>query len=147
MNDSSIALQEHARTESRADRAIAQKALELALPLITNAMREPRYGDSGFLHVVVMDPSRSAANGVRFEDAILHEHSVGDRSRWDADYAWYARGKAEQSWRTLADNPKGAVCLGGIVVGASGAFECFDQAYAGIVAHCIRALTALEAKP
>jgi hypothetical protein len=147
MNDSSIALQDRARTESRIDREMARQAVALALPLIENAMREPRYGDSGFLHIVVMDPLRNAASGVAFVDAVLHEHSVGDRAKWDADYAWYARGKAEQSWRSLADNPKGAVCVQGIVVGVSGAFECFDQAYAGVVAHCLRALAALEAKP
>jgi hypothetical protein len=144
MNDSSEALRAVARTESREHRGIAATAVALSLPLIENAMREPRYGDSGFLHIVVMDPLRTAASGVAFEDAILLEHSVGDRAKWDADYAWYARGKAEHSWRSLADNPKGAVCLDGIVVGVSGAFECFDRAYAAVVANCMRAVAALE---
>jgi len=145
MNDSSEALRARARAESRGvDAEHARVAVELALPLIHNAMREPRYGDSGFLHIVVMDPARTADRVDAFDDAILYEHSVGDRSQWDADYAWYARGKAEQSWRSRADNPKGAVCVDGLVVGCSGAFEPFDCAYAASVAHCLRALVRLE---
>jgi hypothetical protein len=121
------------------DRALAERAVAMALPLIESAMRDPGFGDSGFLHVVIMDPD---ANGEEtpFEQAILHEHSVGDRAKWDADYAAFARGKARESWTRRADNPKGAVCVDGIVVGASGAFEPFDQAYAGAVAMCLRAL-------
>jgi hypothetical protein len=124
--------------ESGIDRSLAERAVAMALPLIEQAMRDPGFGDSGFLHIVVMD-SHAPAGGA-FEDAILYEYSVGDRSRWDADYAAFARGKARESWSTRADNPKGAVCVDGIVVGASGAFEPFDQAYAGTVAMCLRAL-------
>ena len=122
------------------DRAAARRAVAMALPLIEAAMRDPSFGDSGFLHLVVMDPHASPGE-THFEDAILHEHSVGERSKWDADYAAFARGKARESWTARADNPKGAVCLDGIVVGASGAFEPFDQAYAGTVAMCLRALS------
>jgi hypothetical protein len=120
------------------DRALAERAVAMALPLIEEAMRDPCFGDSGFLHIVVMDSH--APGGTPFEDAILHEHSFGDRAKWDADYAAFARGKARESWATRADNPRGAVCVDGIVVGASGAFEPFDQAYAGAVAMCLRAL-------
>ena len=126
------------RQGDRIDRTDAEHAVAMALPLIDRCMRDPAYGDSGFLHIVVMDPH--AAPGVPFEQAILHEHSVGDRSRWDADYAAFARAKAKESWTKRADNPKGAVFLDGIVVGASGAFETFDQAYSGVVAMCLRAL-------
>lgn len=144
MQHSSVALRDPARPERREpDRERARTAISLALPLIENAMREPRYGDSGFLHIVVMDPARTPQGGADFEEAILHEHSVGDRATWDADYARYAREKAERSWRTGADNPKGAVWLEGYVVGASGAFECFDRAYAGTVAQLMRALSQL----
>jgi hypothetical protein len=123
----------------RVDRALAARAVAMALPLIEEAMREPRFGDSGFLHLVLMEPAADPER-TDFEQAILHEHSVGDRARWDADYAAFARGKARTSWISRADNPKGAVCVDGIVVGASGAFESFDQAYAGVVAMCLRAL-------
>lgn len=129
-----------ARTGNRVDAALAAKAVGMAAPLIEHAMRDRRFGDSGFLHVVVMDPAKGPGD-CAFEDAILLERSFGgDRAAWDADYAAYARGKAEASWKAGADNPQGAVCVDGLVVGASGAFEAFDQAYAGAVAMCLRAL-------
>ncbi len=121
------------------DRALAERAVAMALPLVERAMHDKSFGDSGFLHIVVVDPGKSPGS-CAFEDAILYEHSVGDRAKWDADYAWYAHGKARASWESGADNPKGAVCVDGLVVGASGAFEPFDQAYSGAVAMCLRAL-------
>jgi hypothetical protein len=121
------------------DSRLAERALAAASPLIENAMRDASFGDSGFLHVVVLDPAR-APGECALEEAILHERSFGDRAKWDADYAFYARAKAERAWREGRDNPSGAVCLDGIVVGASGAFEPFDQAYAGAVAMWLRAL-------
>jgi len=136
-----IQVQQHRdKHVSGIDSALAQRAVAMALPLVEAAMRDPFYGDSGFLHIVVMDPYADPARA-SFEEAILHEHSVGERSKWDADYAAFARAKARESWSARADNPKGAVCLDGIVVGASGAFEPFDQAYAGTVAMCLRALS------
>jgi hypothetical protein len=129
-----------ARNAAALDRGIAARAVELARPLIEQAMLDKQYGDSGFLHVVIVDPSRSARDAA-IDDAILFEASFGgERSTWDADYRAFALSKAETSWITQADNPKGAVCVDGIVVGASGAFERFDQAYAGVVAMCLRAL-------
>jgi hypothetical protein len=139
MQGTSIARQPAAASRTGIDRDLAERAVRMALPLIHEAMREPKFGDSGFLHIVVMDPDADPEK-TSFEQAILHEHSVGDRARWDADYAAYARGKARESWTTRSDNPKGAVCLDGLVVGASGAFESFDQAYSGVVAMCLRAL-------
>src|SRR6185503_9810294 len=114
----------HAATRRIAaiDRDAAARAIELARPLIEQAMLDKQYGDSGFLHVVILDPAKGAQDGA-LEDAILHEASFGgDRSTWDADYRAFALAKAETSWITQADNPKGAVCVDGIVVGASGAF-------------------------
>jgi hypothetical protein len=136
--------------------------MALALPLIENGMRDARLGDSGFLHVVVMDPALDP--GVRtFEEAILYEYSVGDRSKWDADYAMYSRAKAEVAWRHRADSHKvqallphrlaggetalwGSVFLDGIVVGASGAFPPFDEMYSTVIAGCIRALAKAAAQ-
>jgi hypothetical protein len=138
------------------DRGLATEAVSMALPLLEAAMRHPEYGDSGFLHIVVMDPAATAAE-TAFEDAILYEHSIGDRSRWDADYAGFARAKARMSWRFQEDSAViqklrahalreddtllwGSVALDGIVVGVSGAFPWFDEAYSGVVAMCVRAL-------
>ena len=128
------------RSMAPVGREIAARAIELARPLIEQAMLDKQYGDSGFLHVVIVDPSKNARDAA-IDEAILFESSFGgDRSAWDADYRAFALAKAETSWITQADNPKGAVCVDGIVVGASGAFERFDQAYAGAVAMCLRAL-------
>uniref|UniRef100_C6BLV3 Uncharacterized protein n=2 Tax=Ralstonia pickettii TaxID=329 RepID=C6BLV3_RALP1 len=134
-----------------------RRAVEMAMPLITQAMARPQeVGDSGFLHIVVMDPARSPGDGP-FEDAVLCEYSVGDRSRWDADYAAYARAKARLAWqhgmsthalqtlrphvlRASDTNLWGSAVLDGIVVGVSGALPFYDEAFAHVVAACLRAI-------
>jgi hypothetical protein len=132
------------RAATSADRDHAAQAIAVATPAIERAMRERKFGDSGFLHVVVMRPGSGPADG-GFEECILYEHSFGgERAKWDADYAAYARAKAEESWRTRRDNPRGAVWLDGVVVGASGAFEPIDRAYAATVASWIRAIATQE---
>jgi hypothetical protein len=151
------------RPSQFADGAAATQAVALALPLIEAAMRQPeRVGDSGFLHIVIMDPAVGPAHA-GFEAAILHEHSVGDSSRWDADYAAYARAKARLSWETgcsshlvQALRPQllrpgdtslwGSAVLDGIVVGVSGALPWFDEAFATVVAACLRALVKARAQ-
>ena len=135
----------------------ARRAVDMALPLITQAMKHPQeVGDSGFLHIVVMDPARSPGDS-RFDDAVLYEHSVGDRARWDADYAAYARAKARLAWqhgmsthalqalrphvlRAGDTNLWGSAVLDGIVVGVSGALPFYDEAFAHVVAACLRAI-------
>ena len=138
------------------DRELAAEAVAMALPLLEAAMRHPEYGDSGFLHIVVLNPAVTPTDG-SFDDAILYEHSIGDRSRWDADYAGFAHAKARLSWRHQQDSAViqklrpysvregdttlwGSVALDGIVVGVSGAFPWFDEAYSAIIAVCLRAL-------
>ena len=103
-----------------------------------------------------MDPARGPGQW-SFEDAILHEHSVGDRARWDADYAGFARAKARLAWRTGMDSQVvqarfphlleqgdtllwGSVARDGIVVGVSGANAWYDEAFAGAIALCLRAV-------
>ena len=135
----------------------ARRAVEMALPLIAQAMTRPQeVGDSGFLHIVVMDPARSPVDST-FDDAVLYEHSVGDRARWDADYAAYARAKARLAWqhgmsthalqtlrphvlRAGDTNLWGSAVLDGIVVGVSGALPFYDEAFAHVVAACLRAI-------
>jgi hypothetical protein len=46
-----------------------------------------------------MDPGATPGE-TRFEDAILHEASFGDRKRGDWDYARAARAKACLAWET-----------------------------------------------
>jgi len=134
----------------------AQQALKMALPMIEPQMSDPEVCGSGFLYIVVMDPA-ARPGSVRFEDAILLEHAVGDRSKWDADYAAFARAKAKASWEQQMDGHAlqalkphflregdsmlwGAVNLDGIIVGVSGAHAYFDEAFATTVAACLKAV-------
>ncbi|HJV86031.1 MAG TPA: hypothetical protein VJ698_11205 [Noviherbaspirillum sp.] len=138
------------------DRHAAEKAVGLSLPMIESAMTLKEVGESGFLYIVVMDPLRTPSCS-SFEEAILYEHAIGDRSKWDADYAAFARAKARVAWRAgmdshlvqelrpylLVENDTvlwGSVVVDGIVVAVSGANPWYDEAFAGTVAMCLRAL-------
>lgn len=138
------------------DRHAAEKAIGMAMPLITEAMTRKEVGESGFLYIVVMDPLRKPGQS-SFEEAILYEHAVGDRSKWDADYAGFAHAKARVAWRTGMDSHVvqelyphllesgdtvlwGTAVVDGIVVGVSGANPWYDEAFAGTVAMCLRAI-------
>jgi hypothetical protein len=138
------------------NRHTAEQAVAMAMPLIDEAMKHKEVGESGFLYLVVMDPLRTPHNS-SFEEAILYEHAVGDREKWDADYAGFARAKARVAWRTGMDSHLvqelqphllaagdtvlwGSVVLDGIVVGVSGANAWYDEAFAGTVAMCLRAI-------
>lgn len=142
-----------------ADASAARRALDMALPMIEPLMSQRDVVGSGFLYIVVMDPAaQPAPDGADdFDAAVLLEHAVGDRSKWDADYAAFARAKARLAWRTRRDgqavqacSPQllregdtlltGAVCLDGIVVGVSGAFPYYDEAIATCIAGCLRAV-------
>lgn len=134
----------------------ARQAVAMVAPMIDSALARPDIVGSGFLHVVVMDPGLPPYEA-GFEKAVLYEQSFGDRSRWDADYAAFARAKARLSWSTGFDGHhlqtlsphllrtgdsllSGGIWLDGIVVAASGAFPCYDEAFAGAIACCLRAL-------
>jgi hypothetical protein len=138
------------------DRDAAEQAVTMSLPMITEAMKSKEVGDSGFLYLVVMDPARTPERWT-FEEAILYEYAVGDRSKWDADYAGFARAKARVAWRNGMDAHKvqelrphlltagdtllwGSVAVDGIVVGSSGVHPWYDEAFAGTVAMCLRAI-------
>lgn len=138
------------------DRETAEKAVNMSLPLIREAMKRKEVGESGFLYIVVMDPALGPSRS-SFEEAILYEHAVGDREKWDADYAAFSRAKALVAWRTGLDGHMvqelrphllsaqdtvlwGSVVVDGIVVSASGANPWYDEAFAGTVAMCLRAL-------
>jgi hypothetical protein len=137
------------------DRAAAEKAIGLVMPMIASAMATREAGESGFLYIVVMQPGTSPADS-RFEEAILHEHAVGDTAKWDADYGAFARAKAKVAWKTGLDahivsqlKPhlleqgdtvlSGGIVLDGIVVAVSGADPWYDELFAGTIAACLRA--------
>jgi hypothetical protein len=137
------------------DRDAAERAVAMALPMIRTAIENRSAGESGFFYLVVMKPGSGPADS-SFEDAILYEHAVGERERWDADYRGFALAKARIAWRTGIDSHIvqeqrpylleagdtvlwGSVALDGIVVAASGADAWYDEAFAGAVALCLRA--------
>lgn len=137
-------------------RARATEALGRVLPLIEQAVGDPTVSGMGYLAMVVMAP-RAAVPGASFEDAVVLEHAIGDRSAWDADYMAFARAKARLCWahgcdgRTvLATMPHcvapgdslliGAVNLEGLVVSVSGAQPWYDEAFALAMAAMVRAL-------
>jgi hypothetical protein len=140
-------------TSAFIDPAAARKAVQLVLPMLDAAVASREAGASGFLYIVILHPGASPANGA-FEDAILHEHAVGDPAGWDADYAHFARAKARLSWRTgrdtsavLAQAPQllapgdtilpGAVLRHDMVVAVSGADPWYDDAFADAIAQCL----------
>ncbi|WP_341773151.1 hypothetical protein [Burkholderia anthina] len=125
------------------------------LPTLSAALQSDFVGDSGCLHIVIMDPALGPRDAA-FEDAILYEFSLPGPQDWDADYRAYARAKARLSWETGRDghvvqalepyrlragdtNLWGSVAQHGIVVGVAGGQPWFDEAF-GCVAHCLRAL-------
>jgi hypothetical protein len=136
----------------------ARRAVEMTLPMIAAAIVDREICGAGFLHIVVMDPALPPGRS-DFDSAVLYEHAVGDRQRWDADYAVYARAKARLSWRLQRDThavaaqmPQaltdgesllaGGVCIDGITVAVSGAEAAFDIAFASAIAVNLRALAA-----
>jgi hypothetical protein len=145
------------------NRDAAHEALRVAAPLFERAAADASVGQSGVLYVVVMDPSRPAGS-CSFEEAILAEQGFGKpRAAWDADYAAYARAKAKLAWRTGRDSHAvralsphllrrddtplwGSVALDGIAVGVSGAEPEYDEALAGTVAMCLRAVVKKRAR-
>ena len=145
-----------------ATREAAQRAIHMALPLIDAAMRDKRVGESGFLYLVIMNPA-SHPHFDSFESSILYEHSVGDPKDWDADYGAFARAKAQLHWRTGINTHAiqerlphllqtgdttiwGSASVDGIIVSCSGANPWFDEAFAGIVAHCFKAIVQSDSR-
>lgn len=137
------------------DRALADSALDLVWPALVKGAADRSVCGTGSLHVVIINPTMPSS--APFPSTILCERSF-NRHNWDTDYAWYARKKAELSWRTGLDSHVvltqfphlliqgdvqvwGSVCLDGIVVGVSGAHPWFDEAFATMVAAAVRSLT------
>jgi len=131
---------------------LARAALKALTPAISAQLAEPQVSGLGVLHLVVLDPA-APPDG---EPRILCEHSIGDRDRWDVDYADYARRKARLCWRHRMDGRRlqllephrlleddcllwGGVWLDGLVVAASGAFPIWDECFSLMAAAQLRA--------
>lgn len=138
------------------DRKTAEAAVQFCLPMITEGMKKWEVGESGFLYIVIMDPALQPHLS-SFEEAVLYEHAIGDKEKWDADYAAFALAKARVAWKTGMDGHAvqelrpylltasdtvlwGSIVLDGIVVSVSGAHPWYDEAFAGTIAMCLRAM-------
>jgi hypothetical protein len=134
---------------------VAKAALDMLTPAIAAQLAAPQVSGLGVLHIVVLDPAQAFGDGAT-EPRILYEHSIGDRDRWDVDYADYARLKARLAWRHRMDGRRllmlephrlqagdsllwGSVWLDGLVVAASGAFPIWDECFSLMVAAQLRA--------
>jgi hypothetical protein len=144
------------------DAATAKQAVEQVLPFIREAMNNHEVGESGFLHIVVMDPALTPLNA-SFDEAVLYEHSIGNRSDWDADYQAFARAKAKVSWVTGMNSQTvqetrphllrrgdtrlwGSATIDGIVVATSGAHPWYDEAFSGMLAFWLKARAQARAR-
>ncbi|HEY9109799.1 MAG TPA: hypothetical protein VIN58_24245 [Roseateles sp.] len=138
----------------------ARLALQHLTPAIEAQLSRPDVSGLGVLHLVVLDP----ACCVDATPRVLVEHSVGDRARWDVDYADYAHRKALLSWRHRMDSRRlllmaphrlgadepplwGGVWLDGLVVAASGAFPIWDECFSLMAAAQLRAQAWAAADP
>ena len=126
--------------------AAVERTLDALAPMLAALLADRSISGERAMHVVVMKPAANPRT-VSFDDAILCERSFGEPASWEADYAWYARAKAQVAWREqaslrelLARHPErlhdddirveGAVCGDGWVVAASGAQPWYDHAIA-----------------
>jgi hypothetical protein len=142
------------------DAALAREAVERVLPMLSKAMKDREVSGMGFGAITVLNPRILAGGQACFEDAILLEHAIGDRRKWDADYARFARAKARLSWESGCDSRLmqarphllkagerplgGAVAFDGLVVAVSGAQPWYDEAFALALAAMLRALAQRE---
>ncbi len=141
---------------------LAKAALTALTPAIAAQLASPEVSGLGVLHLVVLDPAVAVDEGAP-EPRILCEHSIGDRDRWDVDYADYARRKARLSWRHRMDGRRlqllephrlraddallwGSVWLDGLVVATSGAFPIWDECFSLMAAAQLRARAWLAAE-
>ena len=150
-----------AYSERYIDRDAGRQAVAFVAPLLERAATDHAIGQSGVLYVVIMHPTRMHGEH-NFDDAILTEQAFGKpRTAWDADYARYARSKAQASWqlgvasgderaaaywrRLGHDAPlAGGMVVEGITAAVSGADPTYDEALAGAVALSLRAVLALR---
>ncbi len=155
-------VQQAIRQTGLLDQAAAREAVELARPSIEKALQREGVSGERVLHIVVMDPAARPGD-VPFEDAILHEASIGDPRTWQADYRSFARAKAALAWRAGCDTHVvqefrphllqqgdsllwGSAYRDGLVVGVSGAHPWFDEAFANTVAGFLLAIAQERAR-
>jgi hypothetical protein len=154
-DDTAAASHKTAQSSGSTLRHVVARALDAMAPMLDDLLADRDVSAEAAMHVVVMDPAADPRTS-SFDDAILTERSYGNPSRWEADYAWYARAKARLAWReqmtlrTLFANHadrlrpddirvEGAVREGDLVVAASGAQAWYDHAIASTAIALIEA--------
>ena len=133
---------------------LAREAVELVMPAISELLG--KYAKRKQLHIVVMDPRVKPWEG-SFDEAVLHERSVGEPGEWEHDYRGIARSKAKQAWRngqaniitqmlapaTLKNGDTifcGSFEYCGVIVAASGVEPWFDMLVSAWVATALQQL-------
>lgn len=141
----------------KSHKEIALDAIELVTPSINTLFERTNRKE---LHIVVMDP-RIKPWESSFEDAILHQVSLGNPQSWTIPFDQLARKKAEQAWRSghanihnqqihpssLRDNDLlfyGSFTYGSIVVACSGVEQWYDMLISGWIAIAIEQLAMHE---
>ena len=132
-------------------------AIDLVRPSIDQLFKRT---NRQLLHIVVMNP-RLKPWEASFEDAILHESSIGDPETWTIPFDKLARNKARQAWRNGRANINnqllhptslqhddalffGTFVYGDIVVATSGVEQWYDMLISGWIALAIEQLTMHE---
>ncbi|MDX2481795.1 MAG: hypothetical protein QNK24_15845 [Desulfuromusa sp.] len=135
-------------------KSIAESAISMLEPSIGKLLSEKAKRTD--MHIVVMDPTQKPWE-VSFEEAILLEKSLSDKTGWTLPYDEFARAKARQAWRDSSDNVKkhllgpatlkegelvhyGSFEYQGVIVAASGVEPWFDVLVSGWVALAIQQL-------
>ena len=133
---------------------IAVSAINLLEPSISKLLSEKAKRTD--MHIVVMDPTKKPWE-VSFEEAILLEKSLSDKSHWENPYDEFARAKARQAWCDRSDNVRkhllapatlsvgeivhyGTFEYRGVIVGSSGVEPWLDVLVSGWVALAIQQL-------
>lgn len=141
----------------RTHQEIAADAIELVTPAIERLFERTNRKE---LHIVIMDP-RVKPWESSFEDAILHQASLGSPSEWTIPFDQFARKKADQAWRGNTSNLNnqtfhtsslrdddllffGSFTYGDVVVGCSGVEQWYDMLISGWIAVAFEQLCMAE---
>jgi hypothetical protein len=141
----------------RTHQEIAADAIQLVTPAIERLFERTNRKE---LHIVIMDP-RVKPWESSFEDAILHQASLGSPSEWTIPFDQFARKKADQAWRSNTSNLNnqtfhtsslrdddllffGSFTYGDVVVGCSGVEQWYDMLISGWIAVAFEQLCMAE---
>lgn len=141
----------------KSQKDLVADAIELVRPSIDLLFKRTNRQE---LHIVVMNP-RLKPWEASFDDAILHEVSLGEPEQWTLPFDEMARQKASQAWRGQQANINsqlvhpaslreddllffGSFVYGDIVVACSGVQQWYDMLVSGWIALAFEQLTMHE---